>query len=192
MVRLDYFGTLEDISQMVSAATRLACKECRVTKEEALSEIRENVDKKICLVERTLVADFIPPLQRKDIAVYAHSLSRVMERATDCYHEGKNALLFCPSNIKNEEACICVELCEQLARETKLLRALRRSGEMPDAEAFRNLLAQGREAHKKALSRINSGALPKSYVRFIITLGALRHELGECYDKLVEVMIDNV
>ena len=192
MLRFDYFGALEDISQLMCRAVGTVCNQERSAKSYVLSQIRADADKKLYLIERALWSDFIPPLQRKDIASYAYSLSRVIERASDCYYNGKISLAFSVSNLRNEEGSICLELAERLADGTKLLRRLRRSAEMPSTEGFRGLLREGREAHVRVISKISTGALPKSYLRFAIDFGRLRQELGACYDKLMEVILNNI
>lgn len=191
-MRLDYFGTLEEISRLMSDAVRLACEEHHSVKVGESVDIRKRIDKKVYLIESSLLSEFIPPLQRSDIVSYSHALSRVAARAEQCYDEGRAVFLSSVSGIKNEEARICVALSEQLMSDTKLLRALRRSAKIPAVEDFRELFAKGREAHRKALLKVNSGVLSRSCLYFVSSLGTLRQELGECYERLIELILDNI
>ena len=192
MVKLDYFKTLEELSDMTCGLVRLACKDHNTVKSYAVLEAMERMDKSICSLEKALACDFIPPLQREDIASYAHALSRVCEAALECYKEKRAVLAFCQSGMKNEEGRVCLCLCELLSKETRKLKSLRRSSALPDSEEARRLIGEGREAHTRALSRAGTGSFPRAYLRVIVSTGSLRRELSDCYDKLIEVILNNL
>ncbi len=190
MVKLDYFGMLEEIAAISANAVRLVCNE-RVDKE-ALATLRVETDKKLCILEDALFLEFIPPLQRDNIAAYAHCLSRVVDKAAEYYSEMCVLGRSCPTRPKNDEAKICVELAEKLLRSTALLRGIKSSEATPEIVDFRETLKRGREAHSELLSRLSSGGYPKVCGQIIIITARLRLELSRCFDELVEIMLNNI
>ncbi len=192
MIRTDYFRILEELAALVLSAVSAACKEGASLPQKSFCEIRCETDRKVCTLENALFVDFIPPLERDNIAAYAHCLSRVVDKAADYHCEACNMRHFCSAQIKNEEALICTELAERLCHATALLRHLRRPDKTPEISEYRELLRKGREAHDGCLARLGAGSLPKQYGHLIISSGRLRLELSRCFDELVEVMLNNI
>ncbi len=192
MLRPDYFRILEELSALVHSAVCAACREGERMSRSALSNMRLEADRKICALEESLFIDFVPPLERDGIASYAHCLSHAIDRATE-YHGELIALGgFHAKYGDNEEGAVCTELSERLCRATALLRKIKKSGKTPDVQGFREVLTRGREAHNKCLSHIGAGSLPRSYARAVLAAARLRRELSLCFDKLIEIMLDNI
>ena len=190
MIKLDYFQMIEELAATSANAVRLVCNE-RVDRD-ALTSLRLDTDKRLCGLEDALFSDFIPPLERDNIAAYAHCLSRVIDKTVEYYSETCLLRRFCPSYPKNDEASICVELAEKLLKNTELLRRIKSGGAIPDIADFRETLRRGREAHNLLLTKLNSGILPKSCGQIIIITARLRLELSRCFDELIEIMLNNI
>ena len=192
MLRPDYFRILEELSALVHSAVSAACRDNEGMTRQGLYNMRLESDRKICAIEESLFIDFVPPLERESIASYAHCLSRAIDRAIDYHAELNLTGGFHSKYGDNEEGKICVELSEKLCRETALLRKIKKSGKMPNLTDFRNTLHRGREAHNRSLSHIGAGSLPRSYGHAVLSAARLRRELSLCFDKLVEMMLDNI
>lgn len=192
MLRPDYFRLIEELSALVHSAVSAACRDTEGVTRQGLSNMRYESDKKICALEESLFVDFIPPLERESIASYAHCLSRTIDRAID-YHIDISMLGgFHQKYGDNDEANVCIELSEKLCHATAMLRKINKSGKMPDVTDFRETLHKGREAHNRCLSHIAAGSLPRSYGHAVLSAARLRRELSLCFDKLVEMMLDNI
>lgn len=190
MVKLDYFGMLEELAAICANTVRLVCND-RV-EQNALLALRSDADRRIFALEDALFCEFIPPLERDNIAAYAHCLSRVVDKAVEYNSQICVIRRFCPTYPKNDEAKICVELAEKLLRNTSLLRSIKCSEITPEISEFREALRRGRDAHNALLSKLASGCLPKSCGQMIIVTARLRFELSRCFDELVEIMLNNI
>ena len=188
-MKYDYFETLEQLSYHANEAVRLACSHAPSGDAQSISSIRKRADRLICELEDTLFSDFLPPLERETIAGCAHSLSRVVDQASELLCHAAYAP---PLEKVNEEATVCLRLCEKMVTSIALLRRIRKPDELPDVGGFRALLAEGRRAHGTMLSRVHSGILPKSAAQTIILTGRLRAEISRAFDELVEMMLNNI
>ncbi len=186
MVKYNYFEELEKISILTSSAVSLACL---IDTEGSISDIRKNCDALVCKTEDNLFSDFLPPLERDNIAAMAHSLSRVIDTAYELLSVSSSMQGFMKSN---DEGKICVQLAKELSENIALLRSIKRPDELPDIKGYRALLSEGRSAHKKMLSRIRSGSFPKSAAETVILTGKLRAELSRAFDELIEIMLNNI
>ena len=83
MVKYNYFDALESLSECAYKATFAACSESSMNAKKTISEIRAKADDIILSLEKALFSDFLPPLERDDIAVYAHSLLSVVETSAE-------------------------------------------------------------------------------------------------------------
>ena len=188
-MKYDYFETLEQLSHLAHEAVRLACSYAPSGDAQSIASIRKRADRIICELEDTLFSDFLPPLERETIAGCAHSLSRVVDQASELLCHAAYAPL--PEK-GNEEAAICLQLCEKMVASIAMLRKIRKPDEVPDVGGFRALLAEGRRAHGMMLSRVHSGILPKNAAQTIILTGRLRSEISRAFDELVEMMLNNI
>lgn len=189
MVKYNYFENLEKLSALSEASVKLACGTETTADRKSISELRRSCDRLICELEDALFADFLPPLERDNIAACAHGLSRVVDKAADLL--GNTS--FPSVGIKaNEEGKICIRLAEELNATISMLRRIRKPDETPNIQGFRKLLCEGRTAHNTMLTRLHSGILPRSSAQAIIMTGRLRAELSHCFDELVEIMLNNI
>ena len=187
MVKFHYFETLEHLCTLAESAVRLACGEGG-NEKTAMSDLRRACDRAVCELEDALFSDFLPPLERDNVAACAHCLSRVVDQAGELYaHRGLYA-----TGVKNEEGAVCIRLSENLTQSVSLLRRIRKPDETPDLTGYRTLLAEGRMSHTATLRRLHTGALPHSYAQTVILTGRLRAELSRSFDELVEIMLNNI
>lgn len=186
MVKYNYFENLERISDITLSAVRLACL---FEGDSDMPTLRKSCDRLVCDTEDALFNDFIPPLERDNIAATAHTMSRVIDKA---YELMSDPSVSTQTVRYNEEAVICVKLAEELKREISCLKRIKHPDELPDIEGYRALLSEGREAHRRMLSRIRSGAVPKSAAESVILTGRLRAELSLAFDEIVEIMLNNI
>ena len=187
MIKYNYFEALEQLSALATTAVKLACGDA--TEGKSISDLRKSCDKRICKMEDALFSEFLPPLERDNLAACAHSLSRVIDGAAEllCHASLQNISIG-----RNEEAKICIRLAEELRLSISQLRRIRKPEETLNTQGYRRLLTEGRSAHTHMLSRMHTGVLPRSYAQSIILTGKLRTELARCFDELVEIMLNNI
>ena len=185
LVKYNYFEDLEKLSSLSLSAVTLSCG----GDGESSPRIRPECDALVCKIEDNLFADFLPPLERDNIAAAAHCLSRIVDKAYELRSEPSADPTFMKSN---DEATVCIKLAEELSRAVFLLRRIRRPEEMPDLQGYRELLDEGRAAHKKMLTRIRSGQVSRSKAEAIILTGRLRGELSLAFDEIIEIMLNNI
>ena len=92
----------------------------------------------------------------------------------------------------NEEAAVCVRLAEELKSVISMLKHIRKPDRMPDLCGYRQLLCEGRTAHRQMLAKIRSGCIPKKHAETVILTGRLRSELSGAFDEIVEIMLNNI
>ena len=188
-MKYDYFETLEQLSHLAHEAVRLACSYAPSGDAQSIASIRKRADRLICELEDTLFSDFLPPLERESIAACAHCLSRVMDQASELL---SYLALLPPAARVNEEGTVCIRLASHIRSSIALLPKIRKPDELPDAQGFRQLLSEGREAHAAMLTKLHAGVLPRSSAQAIILTGRLRSELSHAFDELVEIMLNNI
>ena len=196
MRRPNYFEILERLSKNACEAVSISCRtqSSQVDQKRArerLCDLRVECDKMICNLEDTLFSDFIPPLQRDNIASLAHNFWRVISRAGEHYSSVRSSARQVAS-YENEEEELCIVLSEKLSENTLMLRHIRNPEKMPALAEFRAILRKASDIHNEYISRINSGALPHSCNQRASSAARLRFELSRCFDELVEVMLGNI
>lgn len=198
MAKNDYFEMLEALAENALEAVKIVCSPnfeiIEKEREKRIFELKSKCEMAVCEIELKLFSDFIPPLQRDNIALYAHSLSRVVDRAYDL-------LLDCLSknggqgkgSLKGNKSCeVCLKLAEKLLSSTKLLRTFRSPSCKVNMTDFRKMLCEGREASSRELEKVRRGVLPSSCADRIYGADRLRYELSSCFDSLIEVMLNNI
>ena len=186
MVKYNYFEDLEKLSSLALSAVSIASG---APSDEKLTDLRHECDRIVCKTEDALFSDFLPPLERENIAASAHCLSRIVDRASELVADPYATPAFMK---QNEEAIICVRLAEELKKGIFLLRRIKRPEENPDLCGYRELLSKGRCAHRHMLSKVRSGNLSKKHAEAIILTGRLRSELSQAFDELIEIMLSNI
>lgn len=189
MVKYNYFEKLEQLSALAESAVQLTCGNIPHRDSQDVSNLRKACDRLICELEDALFSDFLPPLERENIAACAHCLSRVMDQASELL--GYLSLLP-PAAKVNEEGRICIRLAAHIKDSIAMLPKIRKPDEMPDIQGFRQLLNEGRNAHTAMLAKLHAGVLPRSAAQAIILTGRLRSELSRTFDELVEIMLNNI
>lgn len=187
MSKYNYFEALETLAEYALEAVEYACLDKHSKKP--LSELRSRCDKTLFSLEESLFSEFLPPLERDNIAAYAHCLSRVLDAAAEHF-----ALCCLGGGLKlnTEEEKICYELAKIIFENTRILRNLKKSGDLPDIKEFRIQARKALEAHGSELTRINSGASHISRTHTVISAGRIRIELSRCFDELLEIMLNNI
>ncbi len=185
MGKFNYFEGLERLSSLSLSALMLTVQ----GKEQELSPLRLEADTRVLNIEDALFTDFLPPLERDNIAAMAHALYRIIDSVSELISEPSATPAFMK---ENDELHVCIELGKKLNEGVRLLRKIRAPKELPDISGFRRQLSLGRDAHKRMLCRVRSGTLPRSCGEAIILTARLRIELAEAYDKLVEIMLENI
>lgn len=184
--KYNYFDDLEALSALSLSATSLACGR---EKNLNISELRRECDRLVCKIEDTLFSDFLPPLERDGIAAVAHCLSRVVDRSSELLSDPYATASFM---LGNEEADVCVKLAEELREGIIMLRRIKKPSEYPNICGYRELLCKGRLSHRHMLSAVRTGAVSKCHREAIILTARLRTELSEAFDRLIEVMLNNI
>ena len=189
MVKYNYFETLKQLSALASDAISHACGTVAPKGGPAQGSIRKSSDRLVCELEDALFSDFLPPLERENLAACAHSLSRLTDRALEL---ATHTALLPSMHRGHEEGKICIRLASELGRAIEMLPHIRKPSEMPDIQGFRRLLNEGRAAHAAMLDQLHTGILPRSMAQTIIMTGRLRAELSHSFDELVEIMLNNI
>ena len=81
MPKFNYFEALEKLADLAVMAIGCACID--KAQKKPLSEIRFECDTTLYSLEESLFEEFLPPLERDNIAAYAHCLSRVVDSAAE-------------------------------------------------------------------------------------------------------------
>ena len=189
MARPNYFFILEGLSKKVCEALALACSCGKESNRRELLRLRSDCDKMVCELEDSLFCDFIPPLERDNIAALAHSFLRIVSRAVE--HECTAAGRAQRSGISEEER-LCIELAKRLADNTAKLRHIRNPQTTPSLAEFRALLRKASDAHNSYISKINDGTVPRSCALVAFSAARVRLELAHSFDELVEIMLGNI
>ena len=187
MVKYNYFDDLEGLAETALSAVSLACR--GESPNEVISELRRKCDGIVCRTEDALFSDFLPPLERDGIAAIAHGLSRIVDRASELLSDPSASPQFMK---RNEEAAICVRLASELRDGIYLLRRIKKPSDTPDLCGYRELLSDGRQAHRRMVCAVRSGSLSRSYAEAIILTARLRTELSAVFDELIEIMLNNI
>ncbi|MBE6597043.1 MAG: hypothetical protein E7641_05170 [Ruminococcaceae bacterium] len=187
MKKNNYFDTLDILAANVKTAVKLAIQGSDDTLGE-LSELHKRSYTLTSSLDRLLFEDYLPPLERDNIAAYAHALVRVIDLASD------KAALSRPNRQKNvtDEEALCIELATQIKENTEMLRRLKKPADIPDIRKFRELLHKCRVYHSNELVSVASGRTPRALSEAILSVGRLRLELSCCFDKLLEIMLNNI
>lgn len=192
MPKINYFETLDRLAELASSAVAVAVNTCTSpTLCSQISPMREECDKLVLKLEDSLFSDFLPPLERNNIAACAHFLSRVIEYSRELAVSAEESCII-SSKKWNKDGEICVELAEALKAHTAMLSEIRKPSKTPELKEFRKLLSDGHKAHVAMLKKLRSGSLPRSYFRPIILTARLRSELSRAFDELVEIMLNNI
>ncbi len=189
MVKYDYFEVLEELSLCAYNTVKQACSDANQGSKKAFSETRAKCNRTLLSLENMLFQDFLPPLERDNIATYAHCLLSLTDTAGE--HMALSNVGGMPRR-RSEEERICIDLAQELNNSTSILRKLKKPGELPDIQKFRDLLHAGLEAHSADISKINSGILPRSSIQQTLSAGKLRASISRCFDTLLEIMLNNI
>ena len=198
MAKNDHFEMLEALAENALEAVKIVCSPnfeiIEKERERRIFELKSKCEVSVCEIESRLFSDFVPPLQRDNIALYAHSLSRVSDRAYDLSTDFlKKGGAQSRGGLKGNESCVvCIKLAEKLLSSTKLLRSLRSPSCKVDISDFRKTLCEGRSASAREFEKLRRGVLPSSHADWIYGAERLRYELSNCFDSLIEVMLNNI
>ncbi len=189
MAKYNYFKALESLSECAYNATLAACSEKSMNSKKTISEIRSMADDILLSLENALFTDFLPPLERDDIAAYAHSLSRVIDTAAE--HKALRATDKITRKKTAEEA-VCLKIAEKIKESTTILKKLRGQSDIPDIQNFRQLLRSGFDSHSTELSKLSLGGNSAAHAQTLLSTARLRRELSLCFDSLLETMLNNI
>lgn len=187
-MKYNYFDALESLADCAYNATLTACSERHSNTKKSLLEIRDKRDETLLSLEKTLFADFLPPLERDDIAAYAHALSRVVDAALehDAFRSGDKF-----TKKKISEEVICLDIAKEIKENTATLKNFKKPSEIPNIQKLRQLLRSGSDMYTAELSRIAAGT-SISAASSIHSAARLRGELARCFDCLLEIMLNNI
>ena len=190
MPKQNYFDTLERLSVLCSRSVFLVCTHAKSTAHSEICTIRHSADKIVCELEKTLFSDFMPPLERANIAACAHSLVRVMEKCTQISGYRASKGIFAEK--KSKEAELCIRLSQLVEENISRLRKIKHPEELPDFPGFRKLISEARTTHQTMLRKMSTGIYPKNSQQLLLMMGELRSELSHCFDDIIEIMLNNI
>ena len=190
MARFNYYDCLERLSVLSSRAVFIACSSAPRARKDEITALKASADGAICELERVLFSDFMPPLERSDIAACAHSFSRVIGAACELSSARGRESLFIEQ--KNKEAEICIRLSQIIEEGVASLRRLRRPEQLPDLVGFRKLLCDARIWHMGIQRKMSASIYPRAAESYLSLLRALLLSIDNCFDTLIEVMLSNI
>lgn len=176
MAKFNYFDTIETLSDHMELTVREVFDEKKNSTRVRSGEIEDNTSKMICELESKLFSDFFPPLERADIAAFAHSLGRVTSVAASIDRRCR----FLPS-----DAEICIKLAELINQNAHMLKKIRKADGIPNRDSFRALAKKADEQKSRGMTYSKSTE-NRSAVEELI------RELSSCFDRLVEIMLNNI
>lgn len=189
MAKYPYFDAVEGLGTLMLSTVRLACgnsgQGARQRTEE-LSTMRQRCHKAVCELEDALFSDFLPPLERDDLAAIAHALARVTERASEAALASAGVGELRTTRTARAEADVCLRLAEQLCSDLAILKKIRKPTEMPALHRFRELLASSPPSSR--IERSSGARIGELHEK----RGRLLSELAAAYDTLIEVMLNNI
>ena len=192
MAKEDYFDLIEELSAVVLELVGAACSDISSARgQRKPTELKSDFDRLMCTVEKRLFSDFIPPMQREDIARAAHALSRVEERAyfvASSSRERSAILRYGGEGIRN----ICVSLANRLHETALAMRRLRSPSCIPALEEYRLELCKGRELISELILHVKRGALPKYILDGVEAIRDLLYAFSDCFDSFIEIMLNNI
>ena len=182
---LDYFKTIEEISEYALSSVRSVCdtQKTNIRDKTAPPDLLSRSDERICELEDKLFTDFLTPLERGDIAALVHALRRILSVSADIYITNKA----CQTSGTSKESAVCVCLAEQLNSDISLLKKIRKPQKNPSYRKFRMLLSEYTE--QKCRNVLIS---QKAYSEHSALYQRLRGEITLAYDTLLEIMLNNI
>ena len=181
MQKINYFEALEDLSIMCSRAIFLSFETTRPKLSEALKEcekIQQNATDKVCVLEISLFAEFLPPIERHTIAELSHIALKTIEKCM---------LIMCqkiqrPTNEKKAKYTELTALSQIIEESISMLKKIKKPGQTPPISTFREKINEARKLlrapHKKQGSQI--------------LIYELCEELSLLFDKIIEIMLCNI
>ena len=176
MAKFNYFDTIEALSDLMEQTVREVSEGQRASVRESRDERTDRVNKMICELESKLFSDFFPPLERADIAAFAHSLGRVTASAASIDRRVR---------FSSTEGEKCIKLAELINQNAHILKKIRKADGIPNRDSFRSLakIVDGQKSKNTAYGKSAELRTPSE---------ELIRELSSCFDRLVEIMLNNI
>ena len=183
MQKINYFEALEDLSVMCSRAIFLSFEATRPKLTEALKEcekIQQNATDKVCALEISLFAEFLPPIERHTIAELSHTALKTIEK---CMYIMCQKIQRPQNEKKQKYALEITELSQIIEESVFVLKKIKKPNQTPKIYEFRKKASELKKAirapHKKQGSYAN------------LTY-EMCEELSNFFDKLIEIMLCNI
>ncbi|MBO5883505.1 MAG: hypothetical protein J6Q78_03785 [Clostridia bacterium] len=176
MAKFNYFDTIEALSDLMELTVREVFEEKKNPAHIRNREITDSTNKMICELESKLFSDFFPPLERADIAAFAHSLGRVTSAAASIERRYR---------FSTSDAEICVKLAELINQNAHMLKKIRKADGIPNRDSFRALAKKADEQKSRGIA-YSKATENRSAIEELI------RELSSCFDRLVEIMLNNI
>ena len=183
MQKTNYFEALEELSIMCSRTIFLSFESTRprlCNAQKECEKIQYDATKKVCEVELSLFADFLPPIERHTIAELSHIILKTIEK---CIHIICQKIQRPQSEKKPKFTPEIKELSQIIEESIFMLKKIKKPNQTPKISEFREKIAYIRHAirtpHKKQ----------SSYANLIYDLC---EELSDVFDKIIEIMLCNI
>ena len=191
MTKLNYFDALETLANLISEGISAADTLSGESGKRTFKAVKEDCDRIVFSLEEALFSDFITPLERDNIAEFAHSLYRVLERAGAVYCGAAADGIRVPLLLKRATD-LNRRLWAQLTENIELLKRLKKPDSIPDLASFRRLAGEGQSLREEILCALKAGKLNSAFSAAAGATDDLRLEIVKCFDKLVEIMLNNI
>ncbi len=191
MTKLNYFDTLETLAKLISEGISAADAASGEGAKRTFKAVKEECDRLVFSLEEALFSDFITPIERDNIAEFAHSLYRVLERTGALYFGAFSDGIRPPALLKRAMD-LNRRLCAGLTENIGLLKRLKKPDSVPDLASFRRLAGEARSLREEILCALKTGKLNSALSPAACAADELRLEIVRCFDKLVEIMLNNI
>ena len=184
MLKYDYFSILCKLTDKSREAVEYACQSSS-SPPQRIAGMRADSQKMLCELERALLAEFLPPLDRASIAAYAHALCEITDAAIT-YASLSPACSRLSQRGGIED--VCLSLCDLLLEGTALLQGIKKSSDAPKLEEFR-------EKKGVAMRSLCEEALAAQTPRSSKIFNARRElmsSISRAFDVLVELILKNI
>ncbi len=190
MPKFNYFDSLEQLSTLTARAVYVVCSSQKSSRSGELSLIHTKAEKQLSELEKALFSDFMPPLERGSIARAAHALETIINSCCDIlsYLASRNIFI----DNKYKEAQFCIRLAKSIEENVFKLKKIKKPNEFPDTATFRSLLFEARTAHNTFQKKLACGDFSKEFYPLFFMLSDLKAELAQCFNSIVEIMLENI
>ena len=183
MQKTNYFETLEALSIECSRVIFLSLESTRARLSSALEEcekIQQIAIKKVCELDLSLFADFLPPIERNNISELGHTILVTIEK---CIYIMCQKIQRPQSEKKQKYVSEIKNLSQIIEESIFMLKKIKKPNQTPKISEFR----EAEKEIRKVLRPTHKKQTPLSNLLY-----ELCEQLSYMFDKIIEIMLCNI